>query len=159
MNTAGKIARKIFHTIIRTHAMKVGDYLERIKYQGSLEPNLQTLRGLVWAHKTAVPYTNVDYVNGKRLGLEVHEMYNKIVISNGGGMCFEINGLFCWLLEKLGYDVNLLTSNFYLKSENRWSALGGHCIPCVRTLIMFSKDINLEKLFLKRSTGILIYFA
>ena len=135
----------MFHTAIRTHAMKVGDYLERIKYQGSLEPNLQTLRGLVWAHKTAVPYTNVDFVNGKRLGLEVPEMYNKIVTNYGGGMCYEINGLFCWLLGELGYNVKLFIATFFVKSDNQWSKWGGHCIPCVSILI---KDRLIKVIYL-----------
>ena len=33
------IARRMFSTYMRTHTMKVGDYLERIKYQELLEPN------------------------------------------------------------------------------------------------------------------------
>ena len=123
--------RRLFSTSMRTPTMKVDDYLERIKYQGPLNPSLQTLRGLVWAHKTTVPFTNLDFVNGKRIGLEVHEMYDKIVTNNCGGVCLEINGLFCWLLEELGFNVTLCIANFYIESEKKWSVWGGHCIPCV----------------------------
>ena len=36
--------------------------------------------------------------------------YEKIVERRRGGWCFELNGLFAWLLEQLGYRVTLLGS-------------------------------------------------
>ena len=127
------IISRLLSTSVRAHKMRVGDYLARIRYRGSLTPSVETLRSLVWAHKLAVPYTNVEFVNGEKLRLDVDEMYEKIVKNKGGGVCLELNGLFGWLLEKLEFDVTQYNAKFFVESENQFSLWGSHCFPCVST--------------------------
>jgi N-hydroxyarylamine O-acetyltransferase len=91
-------------------APSVQVYLDRIAYRGSTEPDLATLAALQRAHMLAVPFENLDIHLGRRLVLDPAVNYAKIVERGRGGWCFELNGLFAWLLEELGFGVTLLGS-------------------------------------------------
>jgi len=83
----------------------VQKYLERIGYNGPLDGSARTLSALQEAHVHTVPYENLDILMGRRLSLEIPDLYQKIVVHRRGGYCFELNGLFGWLLRKLSYPV------------------------------------------------------
>jgi N-hydroxyarylamine O-acetyltransferase len=90
--------------------VKVGAYLDRIGYAGAAEPTYAELAALQRAHMLTVPFENLDIALGRRLVLDRRANYEKIVEQLRGGWCFELNGLFAWLLEQLGYRVTLLGS-------------------------------------------------
>ena len=90
--------------------MNVGAYLDRIGYAGAAEPTHAVLAALQRAHMLTVPFENLDIALGRRLVLDRRANYAKIVERRRGGWCFELNGLFGWLLEQLGYRVTLLGS-------------------------------------------------
>ena len=85
--------------------MDVGKYLERIGYRGGREPSAANLAALVKAHRFAVPYETLDLWRGRHVTLATEEIYDKVVTRRRGGYCFELNGLFAWLLRELGYNV------------------------------------------------------
>ena len=85
-------------------------YLDRIEHHGSTEPDLATLAALQRAHMLAVPFENLDIHLGRPLVLDPAVNYRKIVERRRGGWCFELNGLFAWLLAELGFEVTLLGS-------------------------------------------------
>lgn len=79
-------------------------YLSRMHWHGDLQPTLENLNGLVYAHQTHVAFENMDpYYYKKPVSLDPADIYEKIVERKRGGYCFEMNGLFCWLLNELGY--------------------------------------------------------
>ncbi|MFN8492577.1 MAG: arylamine N-acetyltransferase [Caldilineaceae bacterium] len=84
-------------------------YLARIAYQGSLAPNLATLTALHRAHLQAIIYENLDIHFGRPLTLDLAQMFDKIVKQRRGGWCYEMNGLFAWVLQELGFPVTLLS--------------------------------------------------
>jgi N-hydroxyarylamine O-acetyltransferase len=90
--------------------VNVDAYLERIGYEGSREPTFETLSALQRAHMLSVPFENLDIHLGRRLVLDREANFEKIVVRGRGGWCFELNGLFGWLLEQLGFAVTLLGS-------------------------------------------------
>ena len=91
--------------------MNIDAYLKRINYDGSTDPTLETLRGLHRAHLLTVPFENLDIHAGRRIDVDRERIYAKIVgEEKRGGFCYELNGLFSWLLEALGYDVTLLSA-------------------------------------------------
>lgn len=95
-------------------------YLRRIGLLGPEEPfspdafppTLATLRTLQFAHLTHVPYETFDIVQGRPFGLRVEELFDKIVTRRRGGYCFELNGLFAWLLRELGFPVTEFFARF-----------------------------------------------
>lgn len=84
---------------------QIKKYFERIKYTGTEEKTLQNLSALQKGHLFNIPYETIDQMNGVPLSLDPDDLYNKIILGNRGGYCFETQGLLYYLLSSLGYDV------------------------------------------------------
>lgn len=86
--------------------LQIQQYLHKLQLD-NLNPatDLATLKKLQDAHLKFIPYENFDCLNGRITSLDHEEMFNKMILHNRGGICFELNGLYNWLLESLGYDV------------------------------------------------------
>lgn len=80
-------------------------YFERINYTGNSEINLENLTKLQKGHLYNVPYENLDQMNSVPLSLSPEGVFDKIVNCRRGGYCFENQGLLCYALRSLGYDV------------------------------------------------------
>jgi len=89
--------------------MQIESYLRRIGYDGPTKPSATTLRALQRAHLGHVPFENLDIMLGRRIEIDLPTFYDKIVRRHRGGFCYELNGLFGWLLRKLGFDVIYLS--------------------------------------------------
>lgn len=90
--------------------MDIKAYLERINYQGALDPTAETLRGLQVAHLLAVPFENLSIHAGEPIVLADDALFDKIVRRRRGGFCYELNGLFAALLRALGFNVRMLSA-------------------------------------------------
>ena len=88
--------------------MDVDAYLTRVGYEGTLEPTPATLYALHRAHLLTIPYENLDIHLGRPLSLSLPDIFDKLVTQKRGGWCFEMNGLFAWVLRELGFSVTLL---------------------------------------------------
>jgi N-hydroxyarylamine O-acetyltransferase len=88
----------------------VSAYLDRIGTSEPAAPTLDALAELALAHLYSVPFENLDIAEGRRLSVDVEALYAKVVTRRRGGFCYELNGLFSWLLQELGYDVTLLAA-------------------------------------------------
>ena len=91
-------------------SMDAGSYLARIRYTGPTRPGADTLRALHRAHLLAVPFENLSIHAGVPIVLEEAALFDKIVRRRLGGFCYELNGLFAWLLRELGFEVQLLSA-------------------------------------------------
>lgn len=80
-------------------------YLQRLDYVGPIEPTLPVLQALQSAHLLHIPYENLDSLERKVTSLNRQEMFEKMIRGHRGGICFELNGLYAWLLEKVGFQV------------------------------------------------------
>ena len=72
------------------------------------DADTKALRSLHAAHLQAVPFENLDIHLGVPLSLDLADLTDKIVRRRRGGFCYELNGLFAWLLTSLGYQVTML---------------------------------------------------
>ena len=97
--------------------MSVDEYLKRINYNGDLVVNYDTLSRLMYCHFTSVPYENLDILNLIPLSLEIPDVYDKIVSRKRGGYCFELNALFNWLLNELGFQTESYLSRFLINES------------------------------------------
>ena len=68
----------------------------------------------------SVPFENLDIGLARSIRLDEEALWEKIVLRKRGGFCYELNGLFAWLLRHLGYDVTYLNARVY----NRLGELG-----------------------------------
>lgn len=110
--------------------LQIEQYLRKLQLN-DFEPtvNLATLTKLQDAHLKYIPYENFDCLNGKITLLKRQDMFNKVIMHNRGGICFELNGLYNWLLESLGFDVTSYSARFIDKMETY--QLRRHRVMCV----------------------------
>lgn len=88
-------------------------YLQRIGYEGALTPTAENLRRLHRAHMLTVPFENLDIPLGRPILLDLPSLYEKVVRRRRGGFCYELNGLFGWLLDQLGFTVHMLSARVF----------------------------------------------
>ena len=112
--------------------MNIEAYLQRINYEGGLEPNLETLTNLHRAHLLAIPYENFDIHLGRRLELGEQYFYNKLVLQKRGGWCYEMNGLFAWVLHEIGFEVQLLAGAVRSSTQKIVNEVGNHLVLLVQ---------------------------
>jgi N-hydroxyarylamine O-acetyltransferase len=67
-----------------------------------------------------VPFENLDIPLKRAILLTEEALWNKIVVQRRGGFCYELNGLFAWLLKQVGFDVTYLNARVF----NREGELG-----------------------------------
>ena len=96
--------------------MDVNLYLRRIGVDHTPAPTAESLALLQSEHLMHVPYENMDILWNRPIVLEKQALYEKIVLKNRGGYCFELNELFGHLLRALGFVVTDLFGRF-LKGE------------------------------------------
>lgn len=85
-------------------SMDHSQYLLRIGYQGPTLPSLDCLRNLHRCHLLSVPFESLSIHCKEPITLALPNLYDKIVRHHRGGFCYELNGLFLWLLQALGFD-------------------------------------------------------
>jgi N-hydroxyarylamine O-acetyltransferase len=110
--------------------MDIAAYLERIRYEGALEPTPDLLSNLHHANLLAVPFENLDIHLDRPIRLDEKHLFRKIVTQRRGGFCYELNGLFAWMLRELGYRVNLLSAEVF--EEGGFSPEFDHLVLLVK---------------------------
>eukprot|EP01118_Nematostelium_gracile_P010716 TRINITY_DN3733_c0_g1_i1.p1 TRINITY_DN3733_c0_g1~~TRINITY_DN3733_c0_g1_i1.p1 ORF type:complete len:237 (-),score=58.58 TRINITY_DN3733_c0_g1_i1:131-841(-) len=117
-------------------------YIERIGYSSTnIRCDLDTLNGLVHAHQYHVPFENLQMHTDdhkKEYCLDLEKIYHKIVIEGRGGYCFELNGLFEWLLRQLGFQCHLMGAQVYSMDLNRYWDIESHC--CIKVELDDGQD-------------------
>ena len=109
-----------------TRQLSIEKYLKRINYQGNLMISYETLSQLVYCHFTSVPYENLDILHHHHLSLEIPDLYDKIVNRHRGGYCFELNTLFNWLLNQIGFQTQNYTARFLLNQPENTIPMRRH---------------------------------
>ena len=94
-------------------------YLARIGLEPSdvRPPDHDALARLQRAHVTSVPFETLSITgdphgdrDGEGVSLALSDLYAKLVERRRGGFCFELNGLFGWLLAELGFDADRIAA-------------------------------------------------
>jgi len=81
--------------------------------------NVETLFGLHRTHLLTVPFENLDIHRGKSIELDEQALWDKIVLRKRGGFCYELNGMFAWLLKQIGFEVTYLNARVYNAAGKR----------------------------------------
>src|SRR5699024_8073336 len=110
--------------------MHVASYLNRIGLESVSSTDLSTLTTLQQQHMRHVPFENLDVMRGVPITLDVHDYYEKVIQHHRGGFCYELNGLFHWLLKALGFQ-NKLISAIVRASETSWAKEDSHATQIV----------------------------
>lgn len=95
--------------------MDVELYLNRINYNKQIDVSKEVLFELQAAHLLSIPFENLDIHYNQKIKLDIDSIFQKIVINNRGGFCYELNGLFYHLLKEIGFDVQMISGKVYSK--------------------------------------------
>jgi N-hydroxyarylamine O-acetyltransferase len=79
-----------------------------------------------------VPFENLDIGLKRPLRLDLEALWDKIVVRGRGGFCYEVNGLFAWLLEEIGFDVTYLNARDYHAGDDSFGIDFDHLVLLVR---------------------------
>ncbi len=112
--------------------MELATYLARIRYSQPIKPDVETLHGLQLAHMLTVPFENLDIGLRRPIHLDRQALWNKIILQQRGGFCYEVNGLFAWLLEEIGFDVTYLNARDYHPKDDSFGLDFDHLTLLVR---------------------------
>ena len=112
--------------------MEPTTYLARIQYAQPVKPDVQTLHGLQLAHLLTVPFENLDIGLKHPIRLDKQTLWEKIVIRRRGGFCYEVNGLFAWLLEEIGFEVTHLNARDYHPEDDTFGIDFDHLTLLIR---------------------------
>jgi len=85
--------------------LELSAYLRRIRFDGSVRPDLATLKAIHRAHQYAIPFENLDVLLRRSVALDLEANYDKIVRQRRGGWCYEMNGVMGWALKEIGFEV------------------------------------------------------
>lgn len=121
--------------------MNVEQYLRRIGMTNNISNDLTTLSKLQKQHMISVPFENLDVMNNVPIPLNIESYYEKIVINIRGGFCYELNGLFNWLLQNLGYKTTLVAASVK-RSDGTWSMDTSHACLLVHFDVSYLVDVG-----------------
>jgi N-hydroxyarylamine O-acetyltransferase len=100
-------------------------YLQRIGFNGTPRPDVETLRELHRCHLLAIPYENLDVQLGVPVSIDIDAIYRKLVLNRRGGWCYEMNGLLAWALDAVGFSITRLAAGV-MRVVRGEAALGNH---------------------------------
>ena len=96
--------------------MNIKLYFERIKYEGQIDTTFEVLSKLQEQHLMNVPFENLDIQN--KIKIDLDNLFDKIVIRNRGGFCYELNGLFYKLLKEIGFTAKMVSARVYTNKKS-----------------------------------------
>jgi len=124
-------------------------YLHRLQVNETENPSYSFLSKLQEQHLLTVPFENLDIHQGNKIVLNEDRIYEKIVIGGRGGFCYELNGIFCWLLRSLGFTVSMASARVYMPTKERFSPDFDHMVLLVDLEKTYLVDVGFGDSFRK----------
>jgi N-hydroxyarylamine O-acetyltransferase len=93
--------------------MDIKKYLQRIKSEDLAEVSVENLFKLQRNHLRNIIFENIDMAINVPISLNLEVIYEKVVNHQRGGVCYELNQLFAWLLTQLGYNIKVYSCNVF----------------------------------------------
>lgn len=121
--------------------MDLSQYLQRIHVDKVKDHSLEELTKLQNQHMLHVPFENLDVMHHVPISLDVEAYYKKIVCNYRGGFCYELNGLFNWLLQKLGFQSQLVSATVN-RPDGTWARAGSHACVIVELDLPYLVDVG-----------------
>jgi N-hydroxyarylamine O-acetyltransferase len=121
--------------------MDVDQYLQRIHVNKVKDTSLEELAELQNQHMLHVPFENLDVIRHVPITLDVASFYRKVVDQHRGGFCYELNGLFHYLLKELGFSCHLVSATIN-RPDGSWAREGSHACIVVKLDQPYVTDVG-----------------
>lgn len=122
--------------------MQLAKYLERIGYEGVVEPTYECLAAIHRGHAFAIPYENLDVQLGRPLDFNMERIFEKLVTRLRGGWCYETHMLLEWALREIGFDAEQVAAGIH-RDERGDEIMGDHTAILVRLGETYLADLGL----------------
>lgn len=116
------------------------DYLRRLGLDAGAvtgAPSPAAVTALQGAHVRRVPFETLavtgdpfGHRQGGEVALALPRLYEKVVQQRRGGYCYELNGLFGWLLRDLGYTADYIAARI-LRDDGAARPPANHLTNCL----------------------------
>lgn len=83
----------------------IDNFFKRIQYKGNNDITFEDIRILMNLFAKHVPFENVDIIEKKDVTIDQTYLETKIIEKFRGGLCYELNPLFYYVLKELGFYV------------------------------------------------------
>jgi N-hydroxyarylamine O-acetyltransferase len=127
--------------------MDIVKYLERINYGDTIDVRDDVLVKLHKKHVCQIPVENLDVYYKKEFDLNIEKVYKKVVHDLRGGLCYELNLLFNWLLTETGFPSRIIASRILNEDETLGPEFD-HMSVYVKTEKEFLVDVGYGDLFI-----------
>ncbi|TYR79470.1 arylamine N-acetyltransferase [Priestia megaterium] len=105
-------------------------YFTRFLAKKTTVPTYENLEFLQEKHMLHVPFENLDVISKTPIITDLERIFEKVVINLRGGFCYELNGLFGWLLRDIGYNTYYVSATVK-KPDGSWTMEGSHATNLV----------------------------
>jgi N-hydroxyarylamine O-acetyltransferase len=121
--------------------MEIREYLARFFGTQNKEVSISNLAELQRLHMQHIPFENLDVIRKVPIYLNLQSIYEKIVSRKRGGYCYELNGLFHWLLTELGYEAHLISATVR-RPTGEWAKADTHAAIIVQMEQSYLIDVG-----------------
>jgi len=90
------------------------EYLGRIKHSKKISKTTKSLESIQNAQLMTIPFENFDICLKKKISLDPDCIVEKLIKSNRGGYCFELNALLLITLKAFGFSARPLLARVHL---------------------------------------------
>jgi N-hydroxyarylamine O-acetyltransferase len=110
--------------------MNINYYFSRFLAKKPDSPTYESLAALQNKHMLHVPFENLDVLSQTPIIIDLERIFQKVIVNLRGGFCYELNGLFGWLLKESGYEVSYVSATVK-KPDGTWTIEGSHATNLV----------------------------
>ena len=112
--------------------MNIEQYLRRIEGEHLKQVSLENLKQLQANHLRLIAFENLDMMANRNVVMDLESTFEKVVVKQRGGFCFELNQLFGWLLQQLGYNCVYIGCRVYSITLLTYSPWYSHIALLIR---------------------------
>lgn len=94
---------------------EIAKYLQRIKLN-QCKADLAGLMELQELHAENIPFENLDIIVGRKILLDHDHLFEKVILKERGGYCFELNTLYAELLKWVGFSPKPVLGRVWLSN-------------------------------------------
>lgn len=99
-------------------------------------------------HLFNIPFENLDIHYGKKIILDKNKLFDKIILNGRGGYCYELNGLFYFLLKELGFNVKMHSARVN-NGKQAWGKEFDHLVLTVDMEDLWLVDVGFGDNFIE----------
>jgi len=99
-------------------------FRDRINFPQQEKITFENLSKVLEKTSKALPFENLSIIEGRADEITKDNLVHKILEKQEGGLCYELNPIFCLFLKENGFNPSLVLGAVYNHKEQQWSPTG-----------------------------------